>query len=254
MLIAVKRRLGRTLENRGVAGTLALLPRFARSQIRRGLGALAPGRRRFLMADRSFDQAMGIDTHGVMALTSLKIDSPNQIHCHGYQPSPADDFEVVLGAVGVDFSKFVFIDIGAGKGRTLVMAAQHPFREVIGVEFSPELCEVAGQNIINFRSPARRCPVVKTVCADATEYPLPPVASVIYMYNPFKEPVMVPFLRSLEASLAAHPRELYLIYYNARVRQLMDASPALELVTDDRGPPALSEPWAIYRARHVAAQ
>lgn len=41
----------------------------------------------------------------------------------------------------------VFLDYGSGKGRALIMAAQYPFRRILGVEFSPQLSLIASQNI-----------------------------------------------------------------------------------------------------------
>jgi tRNA G46 methylase TrmB len=39
------------------------------------------------------------------------------------------------GAGGGAYSQYTFIDVGSGKGRVLFVAAEYPFRKVIGVEF-----------------------------------------------------------------------------------------------------------------------
>lgn len=247
------RKLGRSVENRGVAGTLALIPTLAVSELQKSINSLRPGVRRARTRDRLFDQNMGIETHGKVVLSALRIDSGNQLFGVQYQPTPPADFEALMKKVPVDRSRFTFIDIGSGKGRTLFLAACYPFARVIGVEFSPELCEVAERNTARFlQHPQRRCEAVQTICADATAYDFPEQPTIIYMFNPFQAKVMAPVLRNLEASLEAHPRELFVIYYNALNRELFDASAAFELLEGGGGPPELEEPWAIYRARRRA--
>jgi len=44
-----------------------------------------------------------------------------------------------MQAMPIDLSKFTFIDLGAGKGRALLMASDYLFQKIIGVEFMPEL-------------------------------------------------------------------------------------------------------------------
>ena len=46
-----------------------------------------------------------------------------------------------------DFSQYTFVDVGSGKGRMLFVAAEYPFRRVVGVEFSNQLHVEALENI-----------------------------------------------------------------------------------------------------------
>ena len=41
----------------------------------------------------------------------------------------------------------VFVDYGAGKGRTVVLASTYQFKRVIGVELAPELAAIAEENL-----------------------------------------------------------------------------------------------------------
>src|ERR1700719_3166712 len=50
---------------------------------------------------------------------------------------------------------YTFVDIGAGKGRALLLAAELPFRKVIGVELSEELARIAQKNITLWKHVAR---------------------------------------------------------------------------------------------------
>src|SRR5689334_21283292 len=41
----------------------------------------------------------------------------------------------------------VFVDLGAGKGRALLMAGRLPYRRVVGIELDPELAQCARRNV-----------------------------------------------------------------------------------------------------------
>ena len=60
-----------------------------------------------------------------------------------YQPTESVLFHEMIGAVsaraGFDFREFIFLDLGSGKGRTLLMASDYPFRRIVGVELLPAL-------------------------------------------------------------------------------------------------------------------
>ena len=60
-----------------------------------------------------------------------------------YQPTEPVAFHEMLDAVQqapgpgqttLNFRDFTFIDLGSGKGRTLLMASDYPFRRIVGVE------------------------------------------------------------------------------------------------------------------------
>jgi SAM-dependent methyltransferase len=102
----------------------------------------------------------------------------------------------------------VFLDLGSGKGRAVFLAAQYPFRRVIGVELSPELHAVAVQNLRRFGSR------VELVNADATEYELPADVTVLFLFNPFNGSVFAAALANVLRSLDEHPRTLRLVYVN----------------------------------------
>ena len=122
---------------------------------------------------------------GTIALRELAIDSENRALGFPSVPSPGLLVDTLLANIGEDLGRFSFVDFGSGKGRVLLVASHYPFREVVGVEFSPELHEIAEDNIRRYQSPARRCPHVRSVCADAATFALPAPDCVLYFNNPF---------------------------------------------------------------------
>jgi SAM-dependent methyltransferase len=111
-------------------------------------------------------------------------------------------------AHGTDYSQYTFVDMGSGKGRMLFVAAEYPFRKVIGVEFSNDLHEEALANIKRYRYRGQRCVDIESVHADAAEFEFPNENLVVYMFNPFGPEVMKRMLANLERSIERHPRHV----------------------------------------------
>ena len=141
-----------------------------------------------------------------------------------------------------DFRDFVFIDLGSGKGRTLLMASDYPFRRIMGVELLPALHQAAQENISKYRSESQKCFALESICGDATESSFPAEPTVLYLFNPFPEAGLRRMIANLEQSLLTHPRTVFVLYHN----------PLLELVLSDSA--ALSKiggthQYSIYKGR-----
>ncbi len=142
-----------------------------------------------------------------------------------YQPTEPGLFHEMIESVErqthADFSKFTFIDLGSGKGRTLLMASDYPFRKVIGVELLPSLHRIAQENIRQYKSDSQRCFHLESICTDATTYALPESPLFFYLFNPFPEARLRRALANLESSLAASPRAVYVLYHNPQLEHVL---------------------------------
>ena len=183
------------------------------------------------LAVHPFDRRHGTDTSGLLPgptiaqgtsfaakdLTAYYGVAPSILHgvidlwlreCH-----PADPIE-----------RTVFLDVGAGKGRALMLASQHPFLRVEGVELNPQLATIATANLKLWEQNPENgalAPVALHV-ADATGHPLPPEPTLAYLFHPFEAKLLRRFLRHAEASVHAHPRAFDLVYVNAEHDSLLD--------------------------------
>src|SRR5262249_41876406 len=92
---------------------------------------------------------------------------------------------------------FIFIDLGSGKGRSLLMAAAYGFKRIIGVEFMPEWHRAAEENIRKFAAANPSAPPIESVCMDAVDFDFPAEPLVVYLFNPFPEPVFVTVMERL---------------------------------------------------------
>lgn len=162
-----------------------------------------------------------------------------------YQPTEPALFHEMIAAISsqpnFDCHNFTFIDLGSGKGRTLLMASDYPFRRIIGVELLPALHQIAQQNLSRYRSDNQKCFAIESICADATEFTFPAEPTILFLFNPLPEPGLKRVIANLERNLQANPREVYVLYHNPLLAHLLDESPELK-------PIARTEQFAIYRA------
>jgi tRNA A58 N-methylase Trm61 len=165
----------------------------------------------------AFDIEHDVDTDGDDDLLDLAIEAPLKHIFHGtrYQATSPEMFAQIMLATPIK-PGMAFIDIGSGKGRAMLMAAAFPFQRIIGVEFATDLCAIAQANIVKFGSAVP----MEVICADALAWELPDEASLVYLYNPFGEPLMRKFVDQVERSLKEHPRDLLVVYRNPTCREV----------------------------------
>jgi len=140
-----------------------------------------------------------------------------------YQPTEPALFHEMLNALTanshLDFRDFTFLDLGSGKGRTLLMASDYPFRRIIGVELLPVLEQVARENLRQYKSESQLCFALESICADAADFVLPTGPLILYLFNPFPEAGLRRVVRNLEESLRTQPRPVYVLYHNPLLEQ-----------------------------------
>ena len=128
-------------------------------------------------------------------------------------------------ALDYDLSRLTFVDYGAGKGRVLLLASQHPFAAVGGIEFAEELHDDAIMNIAQFPRSRMKCRNVECVLDDASQVGPPDGEAVHYFFNPFSREVFAEVLHNIVVSYRKRPRRLYLILVDQpEVTDLIDHS------------------------------
>ncbi len=151
-----------------------------------------------------------------------------------YQPTEPGLFHEMMGALsrqtGFAFCDFVFIDLGSGKGRTLLMASDYPFCRVVGVELLPALNLIAQENLNKYRSDAQKCFAIESTCADAAGFDFPGEPIVLFLFNPFPESGLRRVIANLEQSLREYPRKVYVLYHNPLLEHVLSASAILKRI------------------------
>src|SRR5262249_20308841 len=122
--------------------------------------------------DLAFDLKYGTETLRWRELEGLDVVGSNKQHGVYYQPTQARTLWKVLRGSRLP-AEGAFLDLGCGKGRTLILAAEYGYRRVLGVEFSSLLCDIAQSNLQRYAERSRRGAELQVVNADAAEYPIP---------------------------------------------------------------------------------
>jgi hypothetical protein len=172
--------------------------------------------------DSGIERLFFVPTKGEVPLDGLTIRGNNRERGHAYKPSPAFVFKWALSAVADDdIGRMSFVDYGAGKGRVMLLAAQHPFTQVGGIEFAEELHDNATMNIAQFPRSRMKCRKVECALDDAVNITPVEGEAVHYFFNPFAPELFAEVLKGIVASYHAGPRRLYVILIDMDAGDLM---------------------------------
>jgi predicted RNA methylase len=170
------------------------------------------------------DVQYGIDTIGMVEAASISSDKnliPQITIYAGSQPSILRKSLAALGPV----EEYTFIDYGCGKGRAAIVAAEFPFREVVGVDLSGALVECARENAAKVAARFPGCPQMRFEEANVVDFSLPPGKLVLFAYHPFGAEVLAQVVKNLEAALAGHTTHIFFVYDFPVHAAVLDASP-----------------------------
>ena len=183
---------------------------------------------------------MGVRTARNERQRRLKVDHPHRAHAEDYQPTPSGVLDDIVAGLDIDFTASDFVDLGAGKGRILCLAAAYPFQRIVGVELVPTLVEDCRRNLLTFGAPWQQCTHIECVQQDAAEFRFPSTPLVVYLYNPFRAPVLRRVQQNLRTSLRERPRPIWVLYYMPVHRVHFDHDPVFRVVDEARD-------WVAYR-------
>ena len=161
-----RQRVRRSLREQGLARTAL------------ALGLSARWRLRLFDEDfraRRFDRRLGVDTRGIVRHDPDNEELRGVRHAQSVRER---DFRAAFAHVDVDRERTLFLDLGCGKGKALLLAREAGFRRVLGVELSEEIADIATRNV------ERTAGTV--VVADATRFEFPPDPTVLFLCNPLR--------------------------------------------------------------------
>ena len=180
-----------------------------------------------------FDLAHNLDTSGLVPAGNLLTGHPNDAFVTAYYGVAPSILRTLIHhwretIPPHPIHSYTFLDIGAGKGRAMLLASQFPFLRVEGVELNPDLARIASANISLWNNDAQANALSPLTLhhADATTHPLPLEPTLAFLFHPFELPILRRFLRHIESSQAAHPHPFDLVYVNAEHDSYLDHHPA----------------------------
>ena len=205
---------------KGAVGATSLLVRNLWSFVRES----TPERRRQRYGDMEYDWEHRVNTSsGTLDWRARLLG----LFHSPYQPTEPALFREMMASLPIAFGRYTFIDLGSGKGRTLLMASEYRFRKIVGVELLPALHQIAQENLAQYKSASQKCFALEAVCGDAIDFLFPDEPLVLYLFNPVRESGLRRLMVNLDRSLSAHPRDVYVLYHNPLLERVLSESAVL---------------------------
>jgi SAM-dependent methyltransferase len=196
------------------------------------------GSRRFLpglslregLTRHPFDVEFGVRTSGLVAGRHLHSGHRHDRHSTAYFGVAPSVFHALVrrwlrSRPAAPIGEFTFVDVGAGMGRAVLLAAELPFRAVVGVELHPTLVRIARRNMALWRAAGRALAPMRMVQGDAVEFELPAGPCLAFLFNPFSGTVMRRLLRAWRRSFVDRAGQLDLLYVNNEQEQALEREP-----------------------------
>jgi len=234
-LTALRRWWKEQSSQRGAAGAGSLLAR----ELWEFLRDSTPARRRQRYGDMEYDWEHRLNTtSGTVGWRERLLG----VFHSAYQPTDPAMFREMMAALPIPFDQFTFVDMGSGKGRTLLLACEYRFQRIVGVEILPELHRAAEENIRAYRQSTGCGGQIEAILMDACEYVFPETPLAVYLFNPLPEAGLRRVIGRLEESLVKAPRPVWIVYHNPVLDPAVSGSQMLERVGGN-------ELYSVYRNR-----
>ena len=180
-----------------------------------------------------FDLEFGVRTSGLIAGRHLGAGRGNDRHATAYYAIAPSVFHSLLVRWRrcrpvAPLDAYTFIDLGAGMARAMLLAAESPFRAVLGVELHPTLARIGRGNLQRWRAAGRALAPMRMHCCDATEFKMPPGPCIVFLFNPFGAPVLRRLVRQWARQFAARPGQLDILYVNNEQEIVLRSQPGFE--------------------------
>lgn len=150
-------------------------------------------------SDKFYDRQYGIETCRQTELDKMDISVEKAENARKYQATPYVQLKKIFQCLDQSFEKWSLMDVGAGKGRVLITAADCGASEVIGVDFSSELTDQAKRNISMFKklNPNNKTKF-KIIESDILDLELDKSTDVYFLFNPFDSVILQQFIEQLK--------------------------------------------------------
>jgi len=179
-----------------------------------------------------FDLEFGVRTSGLVAGRHLKSGHRADRHNTAYfGVAPSVFRELIVrwrrSKPIAPLDEYSFVDLGAGMGRAMLLAAEFPFRAVVGVELNSTLARIGRKNMALWRAAGRAKAPMRMVCGNAADFELPAGPCVVFLFNPFGAPVMKQLLTSWSRGFSGREGQLDILYVNNEQERVLRLQPGL---------------------------
>jgi SAM-dependent methyltransferase len=159
-----------------------------------------------LASELAFDLRYRSNTVWPGDLDRMEISGGNRTEAVQYQGVSPRLVKALFHRLPREAFDAPFIDLGAGKGRVLILAAGAGFPRRIGVEFAAPLAALCRRNL------EQAGVLAEVVEQDAAGFPLPAGPLVVFLYNPFTGGTLARVAERLREHAGRHP--VWILYVN----------------------------------------
>lgn len=164
----------------------------------------------YIIYELYFDFKYNVETRKTIDLPDIHdIPAVAKVNSIWYQATPYYFLRQSFARIRHEFEGAYFLDYGCGKGRVLLLAADYGVKFRYGVEYSESLCGICRENL----SKAQKDQDCLVICQDAAYFVVPPQVNVIFLFNPFNEPIIRKVAGQIKDSLAVQPRKITMLYH-----------------------------------------
>jgi hypothetical protein len=199
-----------------------------------------------------FDVEFGVRTSGLVAGRHLKSGHRHDRHSTAYFGVAPSVFQTLMrrwrrSRPSAAMDDFTFVDVGAGMGRAVLLAAEMPFKAAVGVELHATLAGIARRNVTAWRKAGRARIPMKIICGDAIDFKWPEGPCLAFLFNPFGETVMRRMVRNWQKSFAGRAGELDILYVNNEQERVLEGQDGFERLFLDEVRRSRADAIADYR-------
>ncbi len=181
-------------------------------------------RRRGPVPVHPFDKEHGTETGALIPGEDLQTGHRHDRYITAYHGTAPSLFQKVMahwrGVAIHPVEQTAFLDIGAGKGRAMLLASQMPFRRIVGVELHPMLAAKMRENVEHWQE-THATPPMRIDEADAMTLRMPSGPCCLFLFNPFDLVLMDRFLDRLKVQFRGREQDLDLLYVNDEQKRLI---------------------------------
>lgn len=166
-----------------------------------------------------FDVENGVRTSGIIPGRFLKTGHRHDRHSTAYFGVAPSVFRGLMrrwvkSRPCAPVDEFMFVDVGAGMGRAMLLASEMAFKRVEGIELNPVLAGIARRNAAKWRKAERAKSPMRVICGDAVDFRFPKGPCVVFLFNPFGASVMRRLLVRVAEVFRERPGQVDLLYVN----------------------------------------
>jgi hypothetical protein len=128
--------------------------------------------------------------------------------------------QFVESLLGSAFVRYQFVDLGSGKGKTLLVYCKDHSRrgvpQAVGIEYSEPLCAIARRNLEKMRLGPETAKIVCDSAVNVLDHCRPEAGLIVYLYNSFQGKTLRQVLHKIETT----PHVL--VYVDPAERKLLE--------------------------------